>query len=182
MTDPEIRALVEHTKSDLLALADEVERIDGPSREIDLRIHNMLYPNSDLTRITTEYRRGLDSDDGYSWDIVGESVCYQKYSDGRCWHNGGEPLPRYTSSIGAALKLVPEGYAVTDFMIWPGEPASLTLYQTRRRNWPKEPDNEAWVHASKTDKRWTARASIPALALCAAALRARAAMMEDADV
>ena len=63
------------------------------------------------------------------------------------------PLPHYTTSLDAALTLVPEGWA-WDLMAWPNEPSEAAICQ------PGSPHLGRWKGAT------------PALALCIAALRA----------
>lgn len=74
----------------------------------------------------------------------------------------------YTTSIDAALTLVPEGFAVEDMMIWPGHPSRLSITGTH-----KEKDGQYW-HSSE-DGRWSGTGSTAPLAICLAALRARLA-------
>lgn len=77
-----------------------------------------------------------------------------------------------TRSLDAALKLVPEGFAVRDFIIWPGIPSTLTVLGTH-----KERDGIYWHHVE--DGRWEASGATPALALCIAALKARSTGKES---
>lgn len=93
--------------SDLIARA---EAASGPDRELDLAIYRELHPMSDIDRITA-HRRGLDAREGYTWDILGGAVVFERRdADGRCPFNGGYTLPFYTASIDAALTLLPEGF------------------------------------------------------------------------
>jgi hypothetical protein len=66
-------------------------------------------------------------------------------------HHPTQPLPAFTASLDAAVTLVPEGYG--------------------------------WMVMKNVAKvgRWPKRAATPALALCAAALRARAAMAQPSS-
>ena len=66
----------------LLALADRVEAMDGPDRAVDEAIFYAFYP------------RG-------AFDMPDEPVCVPTHS--------GTIVPRYTSSLDAAMTLVPEG-------------------------------------------------------------------------
>jgi hypothetical protein len=99
-----------------LELFANLDRASEPSRELDLAIHQAVFPDSDLTKTTLVHRRGLDGMEGVSWDIHhGGSVVFEKYNadaakGGRCFYNGGYPLPAYTSSIDAALKLIRKHY------------------------------------------------------------------------
>lgn len=78
---------------------------------------------------------------------------------------GWRPLPDYTASIDAALTLVPDEHAV-DLTWWPGGDRArvLPIYQ----------DGDRWLHRG-CDPHYCANAATAELALCAAALRARAA-------
>ena len=78
-------------------------------------------------------------------------------------HLFGAPSP--TESLDAALTLVPEGFAINDFMIWPGHPASLTIFGTHKDG------DKYWHNAS--DGRWKGEAATPPLAVSVAALKAR---------
>lgn len=95
--------------SDLSDLIARVEAASGPDRELDLAIYRELHPMSDIDRITA-HRRGLDAREGYTWDILGGAVVFERRdADGRCPFNGGYTLPFYTASIDAALTLLPKG-------------------------------------------------------------------------
>ena len=75
------------TKADLIALAERVERAEGPDRELDAEIA----PLKGLRRV----------DEGQPL--------------GRVWydHRGhGVPLPAFTASLDAAMTLVPEGWSM----------------------------------------------------------------------
>jgi hypothetical protein len=77
-----------------------------------------------------------------------------------------------TRSLDAALMLVPEGYAIRDFMIWPGEPSQVTLLETRRRPFGND-RRIAYVHDARYG-RWEGNAATAPLALVIACLKARA--------
>lgn len=95
----------------LTDLIDRLEKAEGPDRELDLAIHVALYPDGEIARLVKEHRRGLDHKPGMAWDIwhSGSVVFERRTEDGRCPYNGGIPLPAVTSSLDAALTLVPEG-------------------------------------------------------------------------
>lgn len=88
---------------------------DKPSRELDLAIHLAIDPDGTIARVTKS-RRGLDGCEGLAWDISTNpnhhgAVLFEKYDKdaaegGRCYYNGGYPLPAYTASIDAALTLM----------------------------------------------------------------------------
>lgn len=139
----------------LLALADRVEKLTGPDREIDLAIHLAVHPDGDIARIV-KHPRGLDHQEGYQWEIRGASVVFEKRTaDGRCPHNGGYPLPQVTASLDAAMTLKPSE------MCWnTGEVGE---------------DDYPWACITDGDsKDYAATGATPALALTAAALRALA--------
>lgn len=122
----------------LTALADEIERAEGPSRELEAAIKEAQTGKCPHVHVMT-----VDGD-GDGWMEVCSRCCEE------------EPdthIPRYTASIDAALTLVPEG--------WNGvihiRDGSVGLYQL------SNPKSHINVNAA-TD----------ALALCAAALRAKA--------
>lgn len=96
--------------SSLSHLIERLERATGPDRETDLAIQLAIEPDGDIAGLM-QFRRGFDGKPGMAWDIHhGGSVCFEKRDDGgRCFYNGGYPLPKYSSSIDAAMTLVPEG-------------------------------------------------------------------------
>lgn len=88
---------------------------------------------------------------GWIWD--GEHV------------NSQDEAPHYTTSVDAALTLVPEGWAIEGAMIWPGHPISLKLLETHLeggRYWHDSDDGSCEIQAATL-----------ALAICIAALKAR---------
>lgn len=90
---------------DLEDLLERVKGATGPDRETDLAIHLAVEPDGEIARFT-KYRRGWDGKEGYAWDIYGGSVCFENIdASGRCTHNGGVPLPRYTRSLDAVVAL-----------------------------------------------------------------------------
>ncbi len=122
----------------LLELADRCEKADGPDRRIDAAICRLVdlpkcqYPDC-LPDVLARIIERVESDSNQDYDVR-----------------------HYTSSIEAAMMLVPEG------MGW----------MTR---WPFDgPPTNAYVSGRDTDH-VNGKAATPALALCAAALRARAA-------
>lgn len=78
----------------------------------------------------------------------------------------------YTRSVDFALTLVPEGFAVRDFSIWPKMRSTVTVLGAHL-----ESDGLYWHHGG--DGRWEAEGATPALALCIAALKARAALAPE---
>ena len=115
-------------------LADKIEALEGPSKEVDAEIAAL---------------------NGYR--IVDEGapigrVCYDK-------NRHGVPLPAYTKSLDAAMTLVPEGY---DWFKTP-----------RLDRLPHMIVEPAHREGNPRDYYHFGTAHTPALALCAAALRAR---------
>jgi hypothetical protein len=74
----------------------------------------------------------------------------------------------YTASLDAAMQLVPEGWQGEGLYWWSGCPAGCVLVQTHFAD-------GQWVRETGFLGRVKADAATSALALCAAALRARAA-------
>ncbi len=101
------------------SLIEQIEQATSPDRELDLAIQLAIDPDGDIAKIV-KAPRGLTGEEGLRWDIYHSgSVVFEKHDEhGRCFFNGGYPLPAYTASIDAALKLVP-GHA-----IWTIEPAA----------------------------------------------------------
>jgi len=142
--------------TDFLELAERCETAPGPDRELDLAIINGI--TSKPGWFWHDKIAGIISRDDYGANALGNPLC---------------SLEDYTSSIDAAITLVPEGYAIDGFMIWPGHPSTLTVLGTMRREFGLDRTIE-WTHTGG-DGKWKTQAATPALALCAAALRARAA-------
>jgi hypothetical protein len=132
--------------SALLELAGRCERAEGADRVLDGHIHATVF----------------------GWEMLWNEKLelFQYWKDER-WIGLGS-IPAYTASLDAALTLVPEGWAVERWQIWPGEPSSLDLLETKRTG-------DQWVRCDGWLGKVEAVAATPALALAAAALRARAA-------
>jgi hypothetical protein len=131
--------------TDLSQLTERVEAATGPDRELDHAIHYHM--------------------------VVVKSDCFTEQSWIRKATADNWNTARYTTSIDAALTLLPEGYAVTNMMIWPGERASLRILGTMLRPFGKD-RRMSWVHAAG-DGRWDGDGATPALALLSAILKAR---------
>lgn len=142
----------------VLELIERLEKATGPDRELDLAINLAVDPDSDISRLM-QHRRGFDGKEGMAWDIHQGAVCFeQRNAVGRCHYNGGYPLPAYTGSIDAALKLVPEGLAWrVDVMT--GLPGAIVAV------------HNSWLSHKTAPCCWTGKT--PAMALCIAALKAR---------
>jgi len=111
----------------LLALADRCEQAAGSDRELDAEIAVALFGGNVIYDLKIKQWRRIKITSAWRMD---------------------HPLPPYTTSLDAALTLVPEGCG--------------------------------WMVMSSAAKVgvWPSHGATPALALCAAALRARAAEYE----
>lgn len=137
------------TKDDLLALASRCESATGPDRELDAAIQ--LGIGYTLQRPAEPSRYP----DRARWHDP-DGVCLQWMEGDRC-----APYPRdFTASIDAAMSLVPEG--------WFWRAGHSTLYDGWAGTNRVHPD-----HCDRQDETF-AHGKTPALALCAASLRARA--------
>ena len=127
------------TRAALLAIAERVER-EAPSNQLDAEVWNTIGLTAAQERHCQNWCRNVGRTDLTRFDFL------------RAW------APSYTSSIDAALKLVPSG----SFFI---------LTASRSRD-----EYQAAVMLAGSDARmlWHIAAT-PASALCAAALRAKAA-------
>lgn len=136
--------------TDLIRLAERVEGLAGPDREVDLEIHLAVWPTSDIADIVKRHPRGLGKE-GYAWDIWhnGCVVVEKRTADGQCPYNAGYQLPAYTGSIDSASSLAP-----------------------RPSIWDVASTGAAWVDVDDDPVLHVARGSTPATGLAAAALRA----------
>jgi hypothetical protein len=137
--------------STLLDLADCCEKAIGADRELDALIMATLFRREKRLIGTRE-----EMDDG-SWRHIKTGVWVDQATDE--WVSTA--AREFTSSIDAAMTLVPQGFAVELSEAWgPGRKDWRATMKRRSIDgagtWPK----------ANSDK--------PALALCAAALRARA--------
>jgi len=132
---------------ELLALADRVENLDGPSREVDVLIGAIfgLCPHK-----TTTYER-CQGDSGYTCDECGADSWGNRSKSGQ---RLDDKIPAYTASLDAAMQLVPAGVEWQVNKEATGGFAQCVGFE-----------GESWCDT-------------PALALCTAALRARAALEE----
>lgn len=95
-------------------LIERLERATGPDREIDLAIHIAVEPGGEIAKIVASHPRGFESREGIEWEFTGsqQTLCWHRHdASGHCWSNGGLPMPHYTSSLDAAMTLVPDGWA-----------------------------------------------------------------------
>ena len=151
MTEIEAKA-----QTDLIA---RIESADGPDRELDALAHLVKFPD---TKVMTD-------NGGY------RSERPVQYTPARdlypIWNGSGSDFadiisaPRYTASIDAALTLVPEGMAFTVARYWcEGEEAPPYYADCIDIELAKRGE-DAPVYSAK--------AETPALAIAAAALKAR---------
>lgn len=135
------------TRADLIALAARAEQAQGPDRALDADI--TLAVNPEL---------GAAPWERITYPSGGASVFADRSDPDNL--NVVSP-PRFTASLDAALTLVPEGWT---FTVHSGDdrgpPVAYCVPNMGRLPWPH------WVD--------DINAATPALALCAAALRARA--------
>ena len=128
-------------KETLLALAARCEAAEGPDRELDARI---------------ALARGWVREWNNQWwppHIIAEARRRKRSK----WYCGKyEPLPRFTASLDAALRLVPEG---CEWVLWSNRGARVVRFS---------------LSAPPLEYEGSALCATPALALCAAALPARA--------
>lgn len=145
---------VKTVESPLLALGDQCEQATGPDRELDARIFNaaseqMERWNRRALKLPLEKRRSR-YDDGWVHVYAGKGED-DPYA---------EDLPRYTASLDAAMTLLDESwfFHVSRFSPESGSRGQAHVYPNRGLGDDYESE-----------------AATPALSLCAAALRARAA-------
>lgn len=162
---------------DLALLIERLAKLAGPCRETDLAVHLAVYPGGYIARLM-KYPRGLVAAEGTHWDIwQGGAVVYETRDEhGRCYSNGGYPLPNYTASIDAALSLAPEGLAPVIALtgVWArhmpnsGKPIWEAAFPDRGTE-----DFEEYTIGEIGDFEASGTAATPAIALCIAALKAR---------
>jgi len=136
----------------LLALAERCEAAEGPDRETDAAIFQAIGAPAPFQfankLIALEFN---DVENAYFARVSDDMRV--RYSPPAC-----------TASIDAAITLVPPQHAV-DLTIWAGK--------NRARLLPIVQDANLWLHRG-ADPHYCSNASTPALALCAASLRAMA--------
>lgn len=140
--------------TNLIALAERVEAATGPDRELDADIYFALFCSR--------------TPEGYRW--LGRNVPADRFP----WlHPDGTPTnadmvaaPCVTSSLDAAMTLVPERCLAGFKALWDGESKQAYRGSVDRYEWR---DGLFWKEHFLT------LAATPALALTAACLRARAA-------
>lgn len=133
------------TRTDLLNLADRIERAEGPDRVFEAAIYATIHPE--------EFENAAEAKHYASHPPVNRADLIYFKSVG---------VPHYTSSLDAAMQLVPEGASWNLVSVGRSEPPVASVYL---------PDDTFHV--------FRGNAATPALALTAAALRALAASQQE---
>ncbi len=137
----------------LMDLADRVEKAQGADRELDAAIFVALTPEA--YGVERRPLDGLIDNDTAGWLL--------RWDPPRRWSDSWRPILRYTASLDAALSLVPEGWR------WSLDHTQNPPYRDCGRATLYAP-GDGWTPADVSE----IYGATPALALCAAALRARA--------
>ena len=144
------------------AVALRCEQATRADRELDLAIYLACYPESEIAQWVRDHRRGLDGKMGRAWDLWGANLLFEaRNAHGDCYHSGRIALPQYTASLDAALTLVPEGMRPSV-----GQNVHHGYWHAFVQSIVDSTPHQLGVADSNTSG---------ALALCAAAIRARAA-------
>ena len=138
-------------------LADRCEAASGPDRELDIAIALAL------PVWTYCDKPGRFFNAGPYYEGAADRIGFKSFDDSLQSLPGNAPdmmMPRFTDSLDAAMTLVPEGHE------WLRKsPNTMTVY--------RRPSDEEW--ANHID----GAGATPALALCAAALRAQSIARKD---
>jgi len=147
-------SMIPHSLNNLI---ERVEAASGPDRELDLAIMVALDLRPDWLRKSTGElwvdASGRNPVVRWADQSVGRSVGNPNVDDG----------PKFTASLDAAMTLVPDDCTWLRL-----SPATMTVSRP-------DPNEKRWA------KHFDARAATPALALCAAALKARARTPDEKD-
>lgn len=136
-------------KEELLKLAERVEALRGPDREVDSAIDSLTFRGPFEARLC---------------GCIGKCLPGHPAYDGAC-----VSVPHYTASLDAAMTLVPKTMSLVDLTLsW--EPPEPEVFPACSITWYPA----AVIHNGKDWHALTASGATPALALCAAALRALA--------
>lgn len=138
----------------LLALADRCER-EGPSPDLD----KTIYAAMDFCLHEKTTYSGAQSDTGFTCDNCHADSWGNRSNNGKNQRLHDRVIA-YTTSLDAAVTLVPEGH--NGSVYWSCEAERTAVHLEPRKG--RMSDGMARTHA---------------LALCAAALRARAAVLEQ---
>lgn len=141
-------------RDELLELAERCEKATGPDRELDALIYIVREPDS------LRLPKSDDLNSEGDRPLVGDVVCLQGFV------GAVTTSPRYTDSLDKAITVVPKDYAFTvSYIGIPNHPADARVWLP--------PQKGSGVNADCYD------AATPALALCAASLRAAALIAHD---
>ncbi|HEX7820415.1 MAG TPA: hypothetical protein VF503_24355 [Sphingobium sp.] len=150
--------------TDLLELADRVDKLEGPFRETDLAIMCALDLRPDWLARSQGHMwidgSGIHPVIRWADDAIGEGLGNPSVDDG----------PGFSAPLDAAMQLVPAGWTIERsgrHNLDPDPFASFELWQYRRNA------GGEWRHGSG-EVAVKANGTTPALALTACALRARA--------
>jgi hypothetical protein len=141
----------------------------GLARREDARGQPMTALAGLLARLesATEGSRELD---GLIWRTIEPEGQWWEFGDGWARRDPDDGAyvtsAPYTTSLDAALTLLPRGYAINNMMIWPGCPSTVTVVETR------EDHDGRFIHHGG-DRFWQAGAATAPIAICIVCLRAR---------
>ncbi|MCS6326519.1 MAG: hypothetical protein H8K06_05450 [Nitrospira sp.] len=138
--------------SSLSHLIERLEKATGPDRELDVEIQETVV--------------GLEMYESIAERGGGKCIRYYPGPPGPTYR----ALPRYTSSIDAAMTLVPEGWraGIDPIFFFDDQKKERTDAILCRADWSKwSPVNSDWI------ERVEMRGATPAIALCIAALKAQ---------
>ncbi len=137
------------TRAEWEALIQRIEAAEGPDRELDADIHLALHPE----HLVAPWQRGVPAWQSHIFFHAAKQWTIE--------------ARRYTDSLDAAVSLVPEGHVWTLATWWCDDDRWPPYYADCASGRIKNGE-EVFVHEG--------RAATPALALTAAAMRARMAL------
>ena len=144
---------------EMLELAERCERINGPCRQMDARIVVALGEMPEWARVVHAGRKLVWTRRDHAEPVV---------SIGK--HGPDIPVPAFTASLDQAMTLVPEGDGI-GWQVSGGGCAGVWRIST-------DPDDYDASRFPAPIWQAAGKAATPALALCAASLRARAQATE----
>jgi hypothetical protein len=145
------------TREEINKLADRVEGLTGPDREVDCRVQLVKNPTATIMTHGRGWKGEHSAKYTFAVDLIDDWESFALFID----------APRYTASLDAAMSLVPEGMhpSVSKNVrsdIWRAWVVTTTYDKFRKPIYNHKDATEAATHA---------------LALTAAALRARAEVL-----
>lgn len=150
------------SREELLALAERCEQATGPDRELDCAIRMAVYAPEGATMEQSPINGNWCIYSGTSFR-TGKPALWES-------HLGRNQA--FTASLDAAMSLVPDGCLAMVKHLWDGPKRCGYAFVSQYTPDAEECDGKMWVAD------YTGCAETPALALCAASLRSRAAMGE----